>query len=183
MAGFCIVILPFIFAGMLTVAAVLIALGVFFTACGTTLTVVGFTERKRQAKFGVKNPVHIFMIVYGFLMLSAVAASVFYIIKYGSEAFTALFMAGIYSLIGIPAVVILAGIFLLVGGISLVVIACKEQKRKFKQGVKNPVHIIIMLYGIIMAAIPIGTVLFWSSAIGLLQLLGEFSKIEAVCLL
>ena len=182
MAGFWIVMMPFVLGGMLTVAAVLIIFGVFLAVCGTTLSVVGIAERKRQAKFGRKNPVHIFMIVYGFLMLLIMAAGIFCIVNYGTEAFSALFLAGIYSLIGIPAVVILAGVFLLFGGISLVVIACKEQKRKFKQGIKNPVHIIIMIYGIIMAAIPIGTVLFWSSIIGLLKLLIEASNMAAIIL-
>lgn len=176
MAGFWVVMLPFLFAGIAVVTAFLIALGAFLTVCGVTMLIIGILERRRQAKHGIRNPVHIFMIVYGILMLLTVSAGIFIVVTQGTSVFQGLFLTAIYSLLGIPTILVLIGVFLLLGGISLVVIGYKERKRQLKWGKKNPVHIIIMIYGVIMAATPIATVIGWSAFIGILTFIAEHAE-------
>lgn len=180
MAGFCVVILPFLLFGMAAVTVTVVLAAVLALDWGIFLAVIMGKERKRQIKYGRKPVAQTFMMIYG-IVLAAVPVSITAFLFLGSEDVgeTLLGIAGIaipFLGFSIPAVIIgyiLCQVFMLIAGISLISIGRAEQKRLQKRGKKHIIHILMIVYGIIITAIPLCTALLFGGGTWLINMLSE----------
>ena len=180
MAGFWVVMLPFIFAGIAAVTVTAIIVGVLALDYGISIAVIMNAERKRQKKYGKKPIVQTFLMIYGILLASIPTSFAAYA-AIRSEDF--LDAVGLIFSLALPflgvtlplgtASIVLFQVFMVVAGISLVFIGRAERKRLAKRGEKRVIHILMIIYGIVIAAIPICTALFLGGMSWLLGLLTE----------
>lgn len=133
---------------------------IFLISSGISVGVIGIIERKRQAKLGVKNPVHIIMTCYGFLIAAVVIGFFFYIfvidisiLEYLVSNYT-IILKDIADNFARRDVFFWIGMMLEIAplsiGVSFIVIGVKEQKRVRKCGKTRPAHTFLIIYGIIL---------------------------------
>lgn len=186
MAGFWVVMLPFIFMGIAAVTVAAVAAMVLALDWGISLAVIMGKERERQKRYGKKPVAETFMMIYG-IVLAAVPTSVIALVLLGSEDIgeTLMGIAGIaipfvgfsipMSMVG----AVLAQVFMLIAGISFICIGCAEQKRLQRRGEKHVIPLLMIIYGIVITAIPVCTALFLGGGAWLINMLSE----EAVFLM
>ena len=180
MAGFWVVMLPFIFAGIAAITVTAVVVGVIALDWGISLAFIMSSERERQIKYKNRPVAQTIMMIYGILIALIPAGIAGYIIINSENFLDAI--AGIAG-IAIPflgftlpmgaAGIVLFQVFMVIAGLSLAFIGKAERKRLKKLGEKHVVPILMIIYGIIIAAIPICTALFFGGPTWLIGMLSE----------
>ncbi|MBR4112896.1 MAG: hypothetical protein IKK53_07675 [Ruminiclostridium sp.] len=186
MAGFWVVMLPFLLMGMAAVTFAAVAAMVLALDWGISLAVIMGKERERQKRYGKKPVAETFMMIYG-IVLAAVPTSIIAVLLLGSEDIgeTLMGIAGIaIPFVGFSIPMGIAGsvlvqVFMLIAGISCIAIGCAERKRLKRRGEKHIIPVLMIIYGIIITAIPVGTAVFLGGGAWLINMLSE----EAVFLM
>ncbi len=184
MAGFWVVMLPFLFLGMAAVTVTAIIVGVLALDYGISIAVIMNVERRKRKKQGKNSIAQTVMMIYGILLATIPTVIAAYIIidsKGFSEMLELIFMLAVPSLsvtLPLGAVsIVLFQVFMVVAGVSLACIGRAERKRLQKRGEKRIIHIFMIIYGIVIAAIPVCIVLFIKGTAWLFSFLSEQSSI------
>ncbi len=180
MAGFWVVMLPFIFAGIAAVTVTAVIAAILILDFGISIAVIMNVERKRQIKYGNKPIAQTVMMIYGIVIAVIPTSIAAYI-----AVFTEDFLDGIqliFSLaipflgVTLPLTVgstVLIPVFMIIAGISIAFIGRAERKRLAKRGEKLFIHTFMIIYGIVIAAIPVCSVLFLCGVSWFLHLLSD----------
>ena len=180
MAGFAIVILPFILAGIAAAVVMAVAIAVIALDWGISLAVIMNAERKKQKKLGNKPIAQTVMMIYGILLAVIPAGLAAYVIINKDNLSDGVVAVGgiLLATTGITVpfsvlCVVLFYVFMVIAGITLIVIGNTERKKLRLRNEKHFVPIFMIVYGIVIAAIPVCTALFLGGTAWYLGLLSE----------